>query len=155
MNEASSPVGDIPAGFRPIAFQGVTFNSMIGPIYIRNTAEEIVLGFRVEQRHCNPADILHGGMMMSIADMTASFCTAINAKIDKFMPTVNMTFDFVASGHVGDWIEGRSEIMKITRSLAFTTVDLGTDGNRLLRASCIMKIPSGDGFRFDRAKLVG
>lgn len=153
MNDAAPPSVDVPAGFRLIAFQGVTFNSMIGPIYIKRDADEIVLGFRVEQRHCNPAGILHGGMMMSIADMTAGFCTAINAKIDKFMPTVNMTFDFVASGHVGDWIEGRSEIMKITRSLAFATVDLGTGGNRLLRASCIMKIPSGEGFRFDRAKL--
>jgi len=101
-----------------------------------------VLGFRAEQRHCNPAGIVHGGMLMTVADMTAGFCTAMNAGIDKFMPTVNMTFDFVASGNVGDWIEGRSEIMKITRSLAFTTVDLSAAGNRLIRASCIMKIPS-------------
>ena len=155
MNEASSPLGDIPAGFRLIAFEGVTFNSSIGPFYIKRDEREIVLGFRAEQRHCNPAGIVHGGMLMTVADMTAGFCTAMNAKIDKFMPTVNMTFDFVASGNVGDWIEGRSEIMKITRSLAFTTVDLSTAGRRLLRASCIMKIPSGDGFRFDRARLIG
>ncbi len=155
MNEASSPFGDIPAGFRLIAFEGVTFNSAVGPFYIKRDEREIVLGFRAEQRHCNPAGIVHGGMLMTVADMTAGFCTAMNAKIDKFMPTVNMTFDFVASGNVGDWIEGRSEIMKITRSLAFATVDLSAAGNRLLRASCIMKIPSGEGFRFDRARLIG
>lgn len=155
MNEASSPLGDIPAGFRLIAFEGVTFNSSVGPFYIKRDEREIVLGFRAEQRHCNPAGIVHGGMLMTVADMTAGFCTAMNAKIDKFMPTVNMTFDFVASGNVGDWIEGRSEILKITRSLAFATVDLSAAGNRLLRASCIMKIPSGEGFRFDRARLIG
>ena len=155
MNGAPLASGDIPAGFRLIAFEGVTFNSSIGPFYIKPSEQEIVLGFRAEQRHCNPAGIVHGGMLMTVADMTASFCTAINASIDKFMPTVNMTFDFVAAGNVGDWIEGRSEIMKITRSLAFATVDLGAGGNRLLRASCIMKIPSGEGFRFDRARLIG
>lgn len=164
MNEAASiapeiPPQDAPPGFRLIAFEGVTFNGMIGPIYISREAGETVLGFRAEQRHCNPAGIVHGGMMMSIADMTAGFCTAMSADIDKFMPTVNMTFDFVASGNVGDWIEGRSEVMKITRSLAFATVDLsvaeqGGGRRRLLRASCIMKIPSGEGFRFDRARLI-
>lgn len=158
MNEAAA-IADVPAGFRLIAFEGVTFNALIGPIYIRRDETAVVLGFRVEQRHCNPAGILHGGMMMTIADMTAGFCTGIMAGIDKFMPTVNMTFDFVASGNVGDWIEGTSEIMKITRSLAFATVDLSAaDGavrRRLLRASCIMKIPSGEGARFDRARLIG
>ena len=132
MNEAAAIAAGAPAGFRLIAFEGVTFNAMIGPLYISRESGDVVLGFRVEQRHCNPGGILHGGM----------------------------TFDFVAAGNVGDWIEGRSEILRITRSLAFTSVDLSAvaaDGERrrVLRASCIMKIPSGEGIRFDRAKLIG
>ena len=157
MNEAAplapQTAADVPAGYRLIAFEGVTFNGMVGPIYISRDGGEYVLGFRAEQRHCNPAGIVHGGMMMSVADMTAGFCTAMASGIDKFMPTVNMTFDFVASDNVGDWIEGRSELLKVTRSLAFATVMLSVAGKPLLRASCIMKIPSGDGFRFDRARL--
>ena len=155
MNEASSLSGDIPAGFSLIAFEGVTFNSANGPFYLKRESDDIVMGFRVEQRHCNPAGILHGGMMMMVADMTAGFGTAFKAGIDKFMPTVNMTFDFVASGNVGDWVEGRCQVLKVTRSLAFASVMLSVRGKPLLRASAIMKIPSGDGFRFDRARLIG
>lgn len=159
MNDAS-PALAVPDGFRLIAFDGATFNALIGPLYIRRDEAEAVLGFRVERHHCNPGGILHGGMMMSVADMTAGFCTSFSAGIDKFMPTVNMTFDFVAPGNVGDWIEGRSQVVKITRSLAFATVDLGVAGpaggrRRILRASCIMKIPAGEGMRFDRARLIG
>lgn len=154
MNEASPATAEIPAGYRLIAFEGVTFNSANGPFYVRRDGEEMVLGFRVEQRHCNPAGILHGGMMMTVADMTAGFGTAFKSGIDKFMPTVNMTFDFVASGHVGDWVEGRCEVLKVTRSLAFATVMLSVQGKPMLRASAVMKIPSGEGFRFDRARLI-
>ena len=152
MNEASSL--QVPPGYRLVAFEGVTFNSANGPFYLKRDGDDIVMGFRVEQRHCNPAGILHGGMMMTVADMTAGFGTAFKSGIDKFMPTVNMTFDFVASGNIGDWIEGRCEVLKVTRSLAFASVMLSTQGRPLLRASAVMKIPSGDGFRFDRARLM-
>jgi uncharacterized protein (TIGR00369 family) len=155
MNHMAAPDAGVPQGFRLIAFEGVTFNSANGPFYIRREGEEIVMGFRVEQRHCNPAGILHGGMMMMVADMTAGFGTAIKSGIEKFMPTVNMTFDFVASGKVGDWVEGRCELLKVTRSLAFASVMLSTQDGPLLRASAVMKIPSGDGFRFDRARIIG
>jgi len=154
MNEAAVTSAEIPPGYRRIAFEGVTFNSANGPFYVRRDGEEMVLGFRVEQRHCNPAGIVHGGMLMMVADMTAGFGTAFKTGIEKFMPTVNMTFDFVASGNIGDWVEGRCEVLKTTRSLAFATVMLSTQGRPLLRASCIMKIPAGDGFRFDRARLI-
>lgn len=155
MTEAAATATGIPPGFRQIRFDGVTFNGSVGPFYGRHGEDGLVIGFRIEQRHCNPAGIVHGGMLMTVADMTAGFCAAFDSGIDKFMPTVNMTFDFVSSGNVGEWVEGRSRMLKIVRSLAFATVMLGTQDRPLLRASCIMKIPSGDGFRFDRSRLIG
>ena len=155
MNEASALPADIPPGFRLIAWEGVTFNSTNGPFYLKHEEGDVALGFRVEQRHCNPAGILHGGMMMTLADMTSGFGTSIKAGIDKFMPTVNMTFDFVASGKIGDWVEGRCEVLKVTRSLAFASVMLTTSAGPLLRASAVLKIPSGEGLRWKRAPLIG
>ncbi|MGE0155056.1 MAG: PaaI family thioesterase [Reyranellaceae bacterium] len=154
MNQAAAAAIEAPPGWRRIAFEGVTFNSTNGPFYARREAEDLALGFRVQQRHCNPAGILHGGMMMTMADMTASFGAALQSGIDKFMPTVSMSFDFVASGRVGDWVEGRCRLLKLTRSLAFTAVSLSVAGKPLLRASCVMKIPSGDAIRFDRSRLL-
>lgn len=152
---AKTATAGIPPGFRPIAFKDATFNASIGPVHARYVGEELVLGFRVEPRHCNPAGIVHGGMLMTIADMTAGFCAAFGSGIDKFMPTVNMTFDFISSGAVGDWVEGRGELLKTTRSLAFATVMLSVGERPVLRASCIMKIPSGEGFHFDRSRIIG
>lgn len=146
---------EVPPGFRAIAFAGETFNGLVGPLYLRSDPDDgVVMGFRIEQRHCNPAGVVHGGMLMTFADMCGGFITGYKARIDKFLPTVNMTSDFVAPGRLGQWVEGRCEVIKTTRSLAFCHVMVTTRTGPLLRASAILKIPSGEGLRFDRAKLV-
>jgi len=143
-----------PPGFTRLNFAGVAFNVLIGPIYVKLAGKDATLGFRVQQAHCNPAGMLHGGMMMTMADMASGFVVGFKAGIDKFMPTINMTFDFVAPGKAGDWIDCTGEVVKVTRSMAFATVALNAGSNQLLRASCIMKIPSGDGLKFDRARFL-
>lgn len=141
---------DPPPGFRTIDFQRdnpvMTFNTRVGRLYSRRgekgTRDEFVMGFRVQPAMCNPAGGLHGGMMMTVADLVGGMgCNAI-AGLGKFLPTVNMTFDFVAPAKVGDWVEGRCEIVRMTRSLAFTHIYLTVGEEKILRASCLMKIPS-------------
>jgi uncharacterized protein (TIGR00369 family) len=146
---------DVPVGFRRVRFAGEAFNVLIGPIYFKRDAEDAMrLGFRVQQGHCNPAGLLHGGMMMTMADMTAGFVAGFKAGIDKFLPTINMTFDFVSPGKAGQWIDCSGEIVKVTRNMVFATVALHCGSEQLLRASCIMKIPSGESARFDRSRFL-
>ena len=61
---------------------------------------------------CNPAGGLHGGMMMTVADLVGTMGGGTLAGLRKFLPTVSMTFDFVAPAKVGDWVEGRSELVR-------------------------------------------
>jgi acyl-coenzyme A thioesterase PaaI-like protein len=103
---------------------------------------------------CNPAGGLHGGMMMTIADLVGGMGAGTLAGIRKFLPTVSMTFDFVAPARVGDWVEGRAELVRVTRSLLFSSIYLTVGETKILRASSICKIPSGDGLDFGRARLV-
>ncbi len=135
-----------------------TFNSHIGNLYVRRgekgTRDEFVMGFRVHQHMCNPAGGLHGGMMMTVADLVGAMGGGTLAGLRKFLPTVNMTFDFVAPGKVGDWVEGRAELVRATRSLLFTNIYLTVGEQKILRASSICKIPSGDGLSFGKARLV-
>jgi acyl-coenzyme A thioesterase PaaI-like protein len=103
---------------------------------------------------CNPAGGLHGGMMMTIADLVGGMGAGALAGIRKFLPTVSMTFDFVAPARVGDWIEGRAELVRVTRSLLFSSIFLTVGEAKILRASSICKIPSSDGLAFGKARLV-
>ena len=152
---------DPPAGFLKVDFDRgrpeTTFNTHVGALYVKRgekgTRDEFVMGFRVHQHMCNPAGGLHGGMMMTVADLVGTMGGGTLAGLRKFLPTVNMTFDFVAPAKVGDWVEGRAELVRATRSLLFTNIYLTVGEEKILRASSIAKIPSGDGQAFGKAKL--
>jgi acyl-coenzyme A thioesterase PaaI-like protein len=116
MNDAPGPVlktipNNPPPGFKLIDV--LNFNTHVGPLYFRRgekgTPDEFVMGLRVQPYMCNPAGTLHGGMMMTVADLVGGMGAGILAGIrGKFLPTVNMTFDFVAPARAGDWVEGRA-----------------------------------------------
>jgi uncharacterized protein (TIGR00369 family) len=150
-----------PEGFLRVDFQRArpepTFNSHVGNIYVKKgekgTRDEFVMGFRVHQNMCNPAGGLHGGMMMTVADLVGSMGGTTLSGIRKFVPTINMTCDFVAPAKVGDWVEGRCEVVRVTRSMLFSNIYLTVGEEKILRASGIFKIPSGDGLSFGVAKL--
>ena len=153
---------DPPTGFLKIDFARgrpePTFNTHIGNLYVKRgekgTRDEFVMGFRVQAHMCNPAGGLHGGMMMTVADLVGSMGGTTLTGLRKFVPTINMTFDFVAPAKVGDWVEGRAELVRATRSLLFTNIYLTVGEDKILRASSICKIPSGDGLSYGKAKLV-
>jgi uncharacterized protein (TIGR00369 family) len=157
----SLPEDNPPEGFLRIDFDrdrpDPTFNSHIGTLYAKRgdkgTREEFVLGFRVHKHMCNPAGGLHGGMMMTVADLVGTMGGGALAGLRKFLPTVSMTCDFVAPAKVGDWVEGRPELVRATRSLLFTNIYLTVGETKILRASSIAKIPSGDGLAFGKARL--
>ncbi len=95
------------------------------------------------------------GMLVTskVADLVGGMGAGTLAGIRKFLPTVNITFDFVAPAKVGDWVEGRCEVVRATRSLLFSHIYLTVGEDKILRASSICKIPSGDGLSFGKAKL--
>ena len=155
-----NPADNAPAGFLRIDFdrdRPATFNTHVGTLYCKRgakgTRDEFVMGFRVHPHMCNPAGGLHGGMMMTAADLVGTMGGGALVGLAKFLPTVSMTFDFVAPAQRGDWVEGRAEVVRQTRSLLFTEISLTVGETRILRASQIAKIPSGEGQTFGKARL--
>jgi uncharacterized protein (TIGR00369 family) len=150
-----------PQGFLRIDFDrgrpDPTFNGHVGNLYLRRgdkgMRDEFVLGFRVQRHMCNPAGGLHGGMMMTVADLVGTMGGGNLVGLRKFLPTVSMTFDFVAPAKLGDWVEGRCELVRQTRSLLFTNIYLTVGEDKILRASQVAKIPSGEGQPFGKARL--
>jgi uncharacterized protein (TIGR00369 family) len=162
MNDVSVPdtllAAAVPAGFRPIPLgPGGSFMDITGPLYGKVEGERLMLGFRVEPRHCNPLNICHGGMLMTFADMMFGAGCNFQAKLGRFLPTVNLTADFLAPAPLGAWVEGRLDVLRTTRNLVFGQGLVTADGTLVLRASGIMKVGSSPaaGGGFDWKKLLG
>ena len=70
---SSEPQSAPPWGFAKLSLsRGDDFIGVIGPLYIKGSGADVVLGFRVERRHCNPVGICHGGMLASFLVMMAA-----------------------------------------------------------------------------------
>ena len=133
----------VPAGFVPLAVPG-KFMQVNGPLYIRHEGGSVQLGFRVEERHTNPMDICHGGMMASFCDMLLPIATLrLRREIgSRFLPTVSLQIDYLAPVALGSWVEGETEVLRVTRTLIFAQALVTADGEPAARASGILKIGS-------------
>jgi uncharacterized protein (TIGR00369 family) len=130
-----------PAGFQPVPMRPTgTFAHVNGPLYAKMADGKLVVGFRVEVRHCNPARICHGGMLMTFADMLLGMGSNFGAKLGRFLPTVSMACDFMAPAPLGSWVEGSTEVLRVTRNLVFAQCLVRADGTVALRASGTMKL---------------
>ena len=132
---------DIPEGFKPRRF-GEGFIAGNGPLYVKKLERGILLGFRVEPRHCNPMGICHGGMLASFADMLLPLSIhRLSEEVGfKFLPTINLQLDYLAPAPLGSWVEGEVQVLRVTRSLVFAQGLVSADGLPVVRASGIFKI---------------
>ena len=130
----------IPEGFAPFKL-AMGFVNINGPLYGRWDNTHLLLGFRVEERHCNPGMVAHGGMMATFADMLLPIASRFQSKTDMgFLPTINLSCDFLAPAKRGAWVEGRAEVVRTTRNLLFAQGVATADGEPCLRANGIFKI---------------
>lgn len=135
-------MSDIPAGFAPFKIL-IGFLETNGPLYGKWDGAHLLLGFRVEPRHCNPGGVAHGGMLATFADMLLPIASRFQSKADMgMMPTVNLTCDYLAPAPLGSWVEGRAELVRMTRNLLFAQGVATADGEPCLRANGIFKITS-------------
>jgi uncharacterized protein (TIGR00369 family) len=133
---------DIPEGFAPFKLS-FGFLEANGPLYGKWADDHLLLGFRVEIRHCNPGRVCHGGMLATFADMFLPIAARFQAKTDMgFLPTVNLACDFLAPAPLGSWVESRADPIKMTKNLLFAQGLATADGEPVLRASGIFKITS-------------
>jgi uncharacterized protein (TIGR00369 family) len=137
---AAAPA-DWPPGFHPLPMGG-PFIELNGPIGLKHEGAVVQLGFRVERRHCNPMGNCHGGMLASFSDMVLPLC--IHRKAPevgfKFLPTINLTIDFLSPAPLGAWVQGEGDVLRVTRSMVFAQGIVTADGVPAVRISGIFKI---------------
>lgn len=131
----------IPPGFKPRKF-GDGFIGANGPLYTRLHEGRLQVGFLVEERHCNPMGICHGGMLATLADMvcpiTAHF--TCEAAKNRFLPTISLQIDYIASARLGVWVQAEAEVLRATRSMVFVHGLIKAEETVLARVSGIFKI---------------
>jgi acyl-coenzyme A thioesterase PaaI-like protein len=139
--EAAMKAANVPPGWSVMPFH-FGFVGVNGPLYVKPDNGDLLVGFRVEERHCNPMKTAHGGMMSLFADMLMPIAARFQAEgmADKFLPTIHLGIDFLGTAPLGSWVEGRTRIGKVTRKMVFADCFATADGEPCLRANGVFKI---------------
>ena len=135
---------NVPDGFQPL-FRTSPAIDLIGPIYCKGGGRDLVLGLRVETKHCNARDIVHGGILATLADLALGYTTAFTNNTPQAMVTVNLSLDYAGYAKVGDWLEAAVEVQKLGARLAFANGYIRRDSERIVRASAVFMLPSAKG----------
>lgn len=154
----ATPAIDIPPGFVR-APMGGPFIAHNGPFYGKLEGNRLLFGFRVQERHCNPMNICHGGMLASFADMLLP-CAALYQETvteRRFLPTISLQIDYLAPAPLGAWVQGEADVLRSTRNMLFAQGLVRADGVLAMRVSGVFKQgqPVGDGTNTDPFKLRG
>lgn len=130
MQDAKTP----PEGFRFLDIQG-PYDKALGTLYFRRGEKGFTVGFFVEERHCNPNRILHGGVVATVADISMGISSRLPTQGRAKVVTASLAIDYIGSAVVGDWVEARSELVNLGRRLIIVQCDFWKDGRRIVRAN--------------------
>jgi uncharacterized protein (TIGR00369 family) len=123
---------DLPPGAENISIGG--FNLYAGPVW-RLPADGEVRRFAlvVADKHMNGSGGVHGGMLMTFADVSMSQ-TSRAVSGAQSCSTVSLTCDFVGPGKLGETLECRVRVTRQTRTMVFLSANI-VAGERIVAAA--------------------
>ena len=95
----------LPEGSEEVSF--AAFAKYVGPIWRLPDSENGGLkrfAFLATEKHMNSAGSVHGGMLMTLADMAMSQTSRLSSGA-RSCATISLNCDFVGPGRLGDLIE--------------------------------------------------
>lgn len=116
-----------------------TFDQVVGPFYFRPDPDgRMRCAFRAEQKHMNAGGRMHGGCLMTFADI-ALFQTAYQEMEGSSGVTVQLDSTFIDGARVGDLVEATGEVVRAGGSLIFVRGQITTGQKTLMTFSGVIK----------------
>jgi uncharacterized protein (TIGR00369 family) len=127
---------EVPPGYEKLTI-AAGFAADFGSIYARREGERVWYGFRIEERHLNFREVVHGGAIATFADMQLAALMRAGRLEPRQSPTISLSVDYLAPARLGDWVEGEISLVKRTGRLAFSETILTVEGARIGRTKAI------------------
>lgn len=140
MEDADDVAGQVAAGWKSRELPG--FIGLVGPLWTRREGETWAYGLRMEAKHLNPAQRVHGGALMTLMDHAIS-AVAWEACERRPCITVQMDTQFLGAALQGQFVEVRVKLTQQTGSLCFARAEMTTGTQLVMSAQAILKKLAG------------
>ena len=134
----------VPEGFVPMP-AGLGFTDTLQPSYRRIEGDSVSFGLVVATQHSNSLGICHGGLLMTLADITAASGVNVARGIRAGSPTINLSMDFISAARLGEWIQADVEQVTVKRRFGFCNGGIYNDSGVVARFNGTFYLPDHDG----------
>ena len=124
--------GAVPDGFAPL--ESSPFGERIGPLYLNPRGPVPALGLRVEAHHANRGGRVHGGVLMTLADIALSRAVRAQLPSGATMWTADLQIAFLHGAAEGEWVEALPNVDRLGRSLVHASCALRAGERELAKA---------------------
>ena len=128
---------DIPQGFIINERRG-PFTNHNGPFYIKKDSDRWTHGAFILDRHCNAANIAHGGMLMSFADGVLGH--TVYSKTKRAGVTIKFNSEFLSAAREGEWLEGYGDVSHVRGDYVYCNTMLKVSTRNVLSVTSIFKL---------------
>jgi acyl-coenzyme A thioesterase PaaI-like protein len=134
----------VPADFEPLSSS--PFGERIGPLYPSTAGAEPVVGLLIEDDHTNRAGRVHGGLLMTVADIAISRAVRDHLPPRASFATADLYIAFLEGVGAGRWLEATPSIDRVGRSLIHGSCILSVDSEPIARilATVAVRMPAAD-----------
>jgi acyl-coenzyme A thioesterase PaaI-like protein len=139
MNERPSFPQDIESlGWE--RFEDKGFIDHVGPLFVRRGADGLrSFAFVAQPKHANLIGVVHGGMLMTLADRALGVA-AWDVAGETPCVTVQFDMQFLSAVKMGEFAEMKPELVRSTRSLVFMRGSLVVGDKAAAAATGVWKI---------------
>lgn len=126
------------AGWKTYDTHG-TFDQVVGPFYFRPDPDgRMRCAFRAEAKHMNMGGRMHGGCLMTFADI-ALFQTAYQEMEGKNGVTVQLDSTLVDGVYEGELVEATGEVVRAGGSLIFVRGQITVEARTVMTFSGVIR----------------
>ena len=119
------------------------YEAYVGPVRaLEAPGGQVRIGFTIEPRHLNGADMLHGGMMMSFAAIALAHAAraAVADRPGSAVEAMSINCDFTGPGRPGDEAVATARVTRATRTVVFCACDIEADTRMLMTATGVFRV---------------
>ena len=115
------------------------FEIYVGPVFERGAKTARRFALRIDERHVNMRGVIHGGMLMTFADLALGQAVW-DATGNAACVTLGMQTQFLKPARAGEIVEVLPELVRKTRSLVFMRGDFKVGEETIFTAASIWKL---------------
>lgn len=111
----------------------------VGPLWTCRNGESWRYGLLTEERHLNPAGLVHGGALLTLADQAVS-TVAWEACERQPCVTVQLDSQFLTSVLAGEFVQADAVLLQRSQKLLFLRAELRVQERLVMTVQAICKL---------------